>query len=211
MTTIINIKPILLALAMLTTCLIAEGQNFISLSHKFVADSLAVSFTNVSQTDTAYLFSSYFQDLVYYSRYTHRYNKKEGAHKVSFIPFSSRMSVNGVLNCRVFFDDRKLIEHSGMRWEFIPIFPMQSATVNIPISALTYDSYTKDFNMKEIKIYTPKIKFKPVNVPIKKLFIEFVYFTDITWLGKRTWTGEELETLGENYTCVRMALPYPFW
>lgn len=206
MTITINTKVIILAITMLSACLIAKGQNIIRLSHRYVADSLEVSFANTSQTDTAYLFSSYFKDVAYHSRYIHRYNRKEGTHKVSFIPFASLLSVNGVLNCRVFFGDRKIIETAGMRWEFIPVLPMQSATVNIPISALTYDSYTVDFNLKKIKLWCPDVDFKSITIPIKKLSVDFAYFTDISWLKKKLWVGYELAIWGEHYTTVRIKL-----
>lgn len=205
MTNIIISKHILLAITMLSACLMVKGQNILRLSHRYVADSLEVSFTNTSQADTAYLFSSYFKDVAYHSRYIHRYNRKEGTHKVSFIPFSSLLSSNGVLSCRVFFGDRKLIEHGGMRWEFIPVLPMQSATVNIPISALTYDSYTVDFNMKKYKIWSPDIEFKPITTPVKKLHVEFAYFTDVSWLKKKAWVGYELATWGDHY--IKVSIP----
>ena len=123
----------------------------IDLPDRFVADSLYVlykeevsglSFKIINTTDqTVYLFSSYFSEPYYSSKYVHRVNVEDQIYKISFLPLLPYLSTRQT--DKLILGSDRMVNKGQILYDFIKLTPQTYYEIS-----LSYDNLFKNFRGK---------------------------------------------------------------
>lgn len=133
--------------------------------------------------DTLYIFSSYFEERFYKSKYLNRVNRKNKELKLSFLPLLPYLSTSK--SDRILPGSNALVNRGQLSYKFILIPPGTTIFKDLNINSDVTVSYSKDINLSGHNMYD-RIKFKDrklcSSLDTYKKVMEFAIYKNINGL-----------------------------
>ncbi|MDE7386011.1 MAG: hypothetical protein K2N28_02610 [Muribaculaceae bacterium] len=138
-------------MASYTTVLGAEKSQYTLSVSAIDADSVVLKLCN-DTSEPAYLFDSYLNEYdIDDVSYIHRYNRKDGVVKVSFLPFQQYLEIPSRIKPgrKMIVGEKRYLVSGQILYRFTKVAPGDSLTIRLSKKTLTTDRYYRDVNLRE--------------------------------------------------------------
>lgn len=145
------------------------------------SDTISVHIQNHSG-HTVYLFSSYFDDSLVFSKYLRRYNEDRDVRKISFLPLVPYLTfTSGVLSDLIVPSYKKIVKLNQLRFCFITLHDNSEYVLKLPKALFDEILYVSDVNIEDVHIWNKELSWEDKmcsgNIA---LFLEFAIYNDIS-------------------------------
>lgn len=177
-----------LNIKVITPVLRNEKSQINDILFKISNDSLTIGIFNSSEQDTLYLFDSYLVPDLLYSKYLHRYNKKNQECKLSFLPLLPYLSFQK--SSPIIIGQNRIVNYFQIIYSFQIIPPNSLIEIQFPNNIFD-TKYIKDFKAEELSKFD-KVKIKNISQPkCKNQIIEFAIYDDISFFNEQDFYFNE--------------------